>query len=91
MKRNNYNMFFKLGLLALVVAFIGSSCVKSREGRTDFDNLTPNVLISDGGKRILRRATLLFPPTDTEDTAFFHVNYAATDVAPQDLTITLGR
>ena len=90
MKRNNYNMFFKLGLLALVVAFISSSCVKSREGRTDFDNLTSNVLISDGGESNFAAATLLFPPIDTEDTAFFHVNYAATDVAPEDLTITLG-
>ncbi len=90
MKRNNINRFFKLGLLSLVVAFTGSSCVKSVSGRTDFENLTPNVLIPDGGIANFGGAAILFPPTDPVDTAFFHLNYAATDVAPQDETITIG-
>ena len=90
MKRNNYNMFFKLGLLALVAAFIVSSCVKSREGRTDFDNLQPTVLIPEGGLSNFGGQTLVFPPTDDADTVYFHLNYAATDVAPTDQVIGIA-
>lgn len=90
MKRNNINRFLKLGFLSLLVAAIGSSCVKSREGRTDFENLQPTVLISDGGLSNLTAAALLFPPTDDEDTTYFHVNYASTSTAPTDEVITLS-
>jgi Domain of unknown function (DUF1735) len=90
MKRNNINRFLKLGFVSLLVAGLGSSCVKSREGRTDFDNLQPTVLISDGGLSNLTSAAILFPPTDDVDTAFFHVNYAATSTAPADETVTLA-
>jgi hypothetical protein len=90
MKRNNINRIFKLGLFSLVVAVIGSSCVKSREGRTDFDNLQPTVLISDGGSSNFKSAALLPDPTADFDTVYFHLNYAATDVAPSDLVVTVG-
>jgi hypothetical protein len=90
MKRNIINRFLKLGLLSLLVAVFGSSCVKSREGRTDFENLQPTVLISDGGLSNLTASALLFPPTDDADTTYFHVNYASTSTAPTDETVTLA-
>jgi len=90
MKRNIINRIFKLGLFSLVVAVIGSSCVKSREGRTDFDNLQPTVLIPEGGTSNFKASALLPDPTADFDTVYFHVNYAATDVAPTDLVVTIG-
>jgi hypothetical protein len=90
MKSNNIKGIFKLGILSLLIAAIGSSCVKSREGRTDFDNLSPTVLISDGGTSNFKAAALLPDPTADSATASFHLNYAATDVAPTDLVVTIG-
>jgi hypothetical protein len=94
MKRNYLNKISKLGLLSLVVAFIGQSCVKSVSGRTDFENLAPTVLIPEGGLQNFTTAALLFPPDpsvdDKLDTAYFHVNYAGTSTAPQDEVITLA-
>jgi Domain of unknown function (DUF1735) len=94
MKRNNFNRIFKLGLLSMAVAFIGQSCVKSVSGRTDFENLQATVLIPEGGLQNLTIDALLFPPdptiVDKTDTTFFHLNYAATDVAPVDEVITIA-
>src|ERR1700749_4683650 len=90
MKRNNINGIFKLGLFSLALTIFGSSCVKSREGRTDFENLQPTVLISEGGLQNFGVDAILFPPTDDADTTYFHLNYAATSVAPQDEVITLA-
>jgi hypothetical protein len=90
MKRNNINRIFKLGLFSLALAAIDWSCVKSREGRTDFENLTPTVLISEGGLQNFGIDAILFPPTDDVDTTFFHMNYAATDVAPSDQVVTIA-
>lgn len=90
MKRNNIKRFFKLGLLGLLVATIGSSCVKSREGATDFTNLQPTVLIPEGGMSNFKSGALLPDPTADFDTVYFHVNYAATDVASTDLTVTVA-
>jgi hypothetical protein len=90
MKRNNINGIFKLGFFSLVVAVIGSSCVKSVSGRTDFSNLSPTVLIPEGGSSNFKSNALLFPPTDNADTTYFHLNYAATTVAPVDEVITIG-
>ena len=90
MKRNKFNSLLKLVLFAFALAVVGTSCVKSREGFTDFSNLKPNVLISDGGMTNFGASAILFPPTDSVDTAFFHVNYAATNVAPTDETVTLA-
>jgi hypothetical protein len=88
MKRHNSNMILKLGLLFSVLAVIGSSCVKSRPGATDFSNLSPTVLIPEGGLQNFSTQALLFPGTDSVDTATFHLNYAATSVAPVDETIS---
>jgi hypothetical protein len=89
MKRNNFIGIFKLGLLAWLVVIIGSSCVKSVSGRTDFENLKPTVLIPEGGLQNFGTSALLFPGSDDADTAFFHLEYAATSVAPQDEVITV--
>ena len=90
MKRNNINRIFKLGLLAWLVVIVGSACVKSVSGRTDFENLQPTVLISEGGLQNFGVDAILFPPTDDVDTTFFHLNYAATDVAPSDQVVTIA-
>src|SRR5450631_1864461 len=90
MKSINLVRFFKLGILSFAIALIGSSCVKSVDGRTDFSNLKPTVLIPEGGLANFGLDAILFPPTDDVDTAWFHANYAATDVAPVDEVITLA-
>lgn len=77
-----------VALFALVL-FV-SSCVKSREGRTDFNNLQPMVLIPEGGLAAFSKQALTFPGTDAVDTAFFHVNYASANVAAADETIGLS-
>ena len=90
MKSNILIRFFKLGILSFAVSLIGSSCVKSVDGRTDFDNLKPTVLIPEGGLANFGSDAILFPPTDDVDTAWFHLNYAATDVATQDEVVTIA-
>ncbi len=90
MKRNNLISIFKIGLLLILVAVIGQSCVKSVSGRTDFENLTPTVLMSDGGIANFQSNALLFPPTDPADTTYFHVEYASTSTAPQDEVVTFA-
>ena len=75
-------------LFCLIYCF--SACVKSRYGGTDFSTLQPVVLIPEGGLSAFGSQALLFPGTDAVDTAYFHVNYAATGVAPEDETITLA-
>jgi hypothetical protein len=47
------------------------------------------VLIPEGGLATFSKQALTFPGTDAFDTAFFHVNYASTNVAPADETIGL--
>ena len=90
MKRNNLISIFKIGLLPMLVAVIGQSCVKSVSGRTDFENLAPTVLMSDGGMSNFNSNALLFPPTDPADTTYFHLEYASTTTAPQDEVITIA-
>jgi hypothetical protein len=90
MKRNNLISIFKIGFLSMLVAVIGQSCVKSVSGRTDFENLAPTVLMSDGGMANFQANALLFPPTDPADTAYFHVEYASTTTAPQDEVVTIA-
>jgi hypothetical protein len=90
MKRNNLISIFKIGLLPMLVAVIGQSCVKSVSGRTDFESLAPTVLMSDGGMANFTANALLFPPTDPADTTYFHVEYAATSTAPQDEVVTIA-
>jgi Domain of unknown function (DUF1735) len=90
MKKNIINKFFIPGILFLSVAMIGTSCVKSVSGRTDFENLGPTVDIPEGGISNFSIDAILFPPTDDVDTATFHVNYAATSTAPVDEVITIA-
>jgi hypothetical protein len=90
MKRNNLISIFKIGLLSMLVAVIGESCVKSVSGRTDFENLQPTVLMSDGGLANFQNNAILFPPTDAADTTYFHLEYASTTTAPQDEVITIA-
>jgi hypothetical protein len=90
MKRNKLNKILGLVLLGFLVTIVGTSCVKSVSGRTDFENLAPTVLIPEGGIANFSSDAILFPPTDDTDTATFHVNYAATSVAPEDEVITLA-
>ena len=90
MKSINLIRFFKLGLLSVAIALIGSSCVKSVDGRTDFDNLKPTVLIPEGGVGQFRFGRDPVSPTDDVDTSWFHLNYAATNVAAQDEVITIA-
>jgi hypothetical protein len=90
MKKNIYSRIFKIGLLFLMIIIAGSSCVKSRPGETVFTGLGPTVLIPEGGLQNLGSDAILFPPTDNVDTTWFHVNYAATNVAPVDEVVTLA-
>ena len=95
------SIIFK-GLAAVVLfssaAFL-SSCVKNRNtGAPDFSQLSPFVQIindngGNGGTSGLAgfsKAALLFDGGDASDTAYFRINYAATNVAATDVTVTLG-
>jgi hypothetical protein len=88
MKKIKYISIFKLGLFVLIAGIAGSSCVKSRAGATDFSNLTPTVLIPEGGLQSFSSQAVLFPGTDSVDTTWFHLNYASTNVAPADESIS---
>lgn len=77
-------------MLLLATILLGSSCVKNRSGETDFSNLKPTVLIPEGGLATFSSEALVFPASDASDTANFHVNYAAVNVAPNDETIGLA-
>lgn len=90
MKQNiKYYKLFSLATLLLLVFTLLNSCIKSRDGRTDFSALQPVVLIPEGGLSAFSSQALLFPGADMADTAYFHVNYAATNVAAVDEKITL--
>src|SRR5580692_8269557 len=87
---NNTRISF-LGSLIAAVALLFSSCIKNYEpNETNFAGLKPMVLIPEGGLSTFSSQALTFPGTDATDTAIFHVNYAATNVAPVDETITIG-
>lgn len=90
MKRINNHKIFTMGAGLLATVILLNSCVKSRSGDTDFSGLKPVVLIPEGGLNAFGAAALTFPGTDPTDTAYFHVNYAATNVAPADETVTLA-
>ena len=77
-------------ILLFCLIFCFSACVKSRYGGTDFSTLQPVVLIPEGGIAGFSSQALLFPGSDDTDTAFFYINYAATNVAPADQTVTLS-
>lgn len=81
-----------LTAVCLALAIFGlNGCVKDRNpGATDFNNLTPTVLIVEGGLAKFSSSSLLFPAADSADAITFRVNYAATTVAPRDITVTLA-
>lgn len=77
-------------MLASSTLFLGS-CVKNRnDGAVDFSQLAPIMQILEGGMKNFSQSALLFPSTDVVDTAYFHVNYAATTTAPSDISVTLS-
>lgn len=95
------SLIFRNLLGLIVVSSIGllSSCVKNRNtGAPDFTQISPIVqIVNDAGGAGTRagldgfsNAALLFDGGDVSDTAYFRVNYAATNPAGSDVTITLG-
>ena len=89
MRTTKYNaLFFLLTAMAAVLSL--DSCVKSRGGETDFGGLKPIVQIPEGGLANFGTSALTFPGSDPVDTAWFHLNFAATNVASKDVTITIG-
>jgi len=77
-----------LSLSAATMAF--PSCVKNRGGETSFGSIKPVVQIPEGGMANFGASALTFPGTDDVDTAWFRIDFAATNVASKDVTITLG-
>ena len=88
--RKNINSYLSFTAICIVVMAALSSCIKSREGRTDFSDLKPTVLIREAGITQFAKQALTFPGTDEADTIYFRLNYAAKTVAPTDITVTLG-
>ncbi len=86
------SLIFK-NLIAVILVSSASflaSCVKDRnDGAVDFSQLTPIVQIVEGGLAKFGSQALLFDAADLTDTAYFRLNYAATNVAPADITVTL--
>ncbi len=89
MKRHNFNKlstFF--GILFILIL---SSCVKNyRANETDLNDLKPTANIVEGGLYQFSSQALLFPGSDLMDTTYFHINYAAVSVAPQNEVFTVG-
>ncbi|MBI1780303.1 MAG: DUF1735 domain-containing protein [Sphingobacteriales bacterium] len=76
--------------LLITIAASFSSCIKDANAGTEVVGLKPTVLIVEGGMGQFSHQSLLFPGSETIDSMTFHLNYAATDVAPADINITLG-
>jgi Domain of unknown function (DUF1735) len=78
----------------LIIGVISlSSCIKERnDGATDFSNvnLAPFVQIYEGGLSQFSSQALLFPAANVSDTAYFRLNYAAKNAAPNDIVVTLA-
>ena len=87
--KKTYNIIIA-SLVTVLFMGIFTSCVKSRAGRTDFSGLAPIVEIPEGGFQNFGNTALNFPASDASDTNFFHVDYAAVDLAPKDITVTLS-
>jgi hypothetical protein len=85
-------IYNKLLLLLTAVAATLSlgSCVKNRGDETSFSGLKAIVQIPEGGQANFGADALTFPGTDAMDTAWFRINYAATNVASKDVTVTIG-
>ena len=88
---NTSKLSVYLGLIVIVL--FQTSCVKDfRDGETDFSGTKPVALIAEGGlsTTAFGAAALTYPGTDSTDTATFHVNYAADNVAPASEDFTLA-
>ncbi|HMC99434.1 MAG TPA: hypothetical protein VKH37_04745, partial [Ferruginibacter sp.] len=85
-------IFGKLVAIVLLSStLLFTSCVKNRnDGAVDFSQLAPVMQILEGGMVHFSASALLFPASDPVDTAYFHLNYAATTTAPKDITVTLA-
>jgi Domain of unknown function (DUF1735) len=90
MKKNNFKYLTTFAACFSAVIILLSSCIKSRDGYTDFSNLKPIVQIPEGGFKNFGKAALSFPASNLIDSVEFYVNYASTNVAEADVTITLG-
>jgi Domain of unknown function (DUF1735) len=91
MKRTiKFNKILSFGSLLIAMNMISVSCVKSRTGETTFNSLQPVVLIPEGGMQGFGASALTFPGTDSSDQTSFRINYAATNVAPADETVTIA-
>jgi hypothetical protein len=77
-------------LLLFPATLFLDSCVKNRQGETNFNGTQAVVQIHEGGMANFTNSALTFPATDAMDTAWFRINYAATNVAAKDVTITIG-
>jgi Domain of unknown function (DUF1735) len=86
-----YNDTTKLLLASSLLVILSlSSCIKDTNSGNEVNGLTPVVLIPEGGMANFSAVSLSYPSSDIVDTAFFHVNYAATQVAPKDVTVNIG-
>ena len=86
-----YNNSTKFLLAASLMAIVSlSSCIKDVNKGNEVTGLQPMALIPEGGMANFSKASLSYPSSDLTDTFFFHANYAATNVAPRDITVTLG-
>ena len=85
--RYNFLILLLTGLAGL--AFL-SSCIKNRMGETNFSGLQAIVQIPEGGMANFTATALTFPSTDAVDTARFRINFASTNVAGKDVTVTVG-
>jgi Domain of unknown function (DUF1735) len=90
MKKNKFKYVTSFTAYLSAAIILLSSCIKSRDGYTDFSNLKPIVQIPEGGFKNFGKAALTFPSSDLIDSVEFYVNYASTNVASGDVTITLG-
>src|SRR6476469_7607788 len=88
--RRNINSYINILATCAVAIAVLSACVKSRSGATDFSSLQPIMMIREGGLDKFSSQALVFAGTDEADTIYFRVNYAATNVAPTDVTVKLG-
>lgn len=89
MKRNNSNKL--LTLLGVLFALGISSCIKDfRANETNLNNLKPTANIVEGGLYQFSTQALLFSAADSTDTASFHINYAAVNVAPSNQIFSIA-
>ncbi len=80
----------RIAILVVLISTFFVSCIKDRNGQVDFSGLSPIMQIKEGGLDQFGKQALLFPASHVSDTAYFRANYAATNVAPKDIVVTLA-